>query len=664
MNVKLHFLVSIFLGGFLTVNGQNTAMKSKMFTQYEKNDKIKLEKFAGDIAKTYNTARLESRAKELGKPLTFKDIKGNNVFAVGVNKLGDIIYLTTYNSGSRVMSNVNDIAPDGELGLHLDGEGVTIGLWDGDVALGTHREFVENSQSRVIMNEIPFTDKSSQSGFVSNRAHATHVAGTIGAAGVDDKAKGMAPKATITSYNWDNDIIEMLNEAEKGLLVSNHSYGLSAYNEYGQEIPVYYYGSYDDRSVDADVITSKFRYYLPVLAAGNDGWMYPNLKPNRNKGGNHLLLGMNMSKNAVSVAAVEPYAQYPGAANVKLALFSSTGPTSDFRIKPDISAKGVEVFSTNFISKNNTSSYKFENGTSMAAPAVTGIVGLWQQWAIEYNAMPYLSSTIKAIMIHSALEAGNAPGPDHRFGWGVIDARKGVELMIDAKEERNVVLEENELNQSEQYSRSFKVGPNGTMFKATIAWTDPEGRFDVSNFNEEHVKDNPLLVNDLDLRVYKDGVEFLPWRLNKDFKLLEVVKGDNEVDNVEQVEIEFPEEGEYEIVVSHKGSLKDNLQAYALILSTDAEIIVDEIIEPVKELVIWPNPVVNDMHIMLPTGNDFDLLEVTIFDANGRMVSREVIRDISNQDEVVISTASLEKGLYFVEMKNSKIKKMDKIIKK
>ena len=46
---------------------------------------------------------------------------------------------------------------------------------------------------------------------------------------------------------------------------------------------------------------------------------------------------------------------------------------------------------------------------------------------------------------------------------------------------------------------------------------------------------------DLDIRVFKDGVEYKPWRLNKDFMNLYPEKGDNVVDNVEKVEIDIPQ---------------------------------------------------------------------------------------------------------------------------
>lgn len=667
MNIKLHFILSVFLGGFFTVSAQDAVVRTKIATLSNK-DKIKFERFVAKANETYSLDNVKFRTAELGYPMSYKDVRGNIVYAVGVNSFGDIIYLSNFNSRSRAISNVNSIAPDGELGLNLDGTGMNIGIWDGDVALASHIEFAGSPTSRVQMKDTPRTNSSLSRENIEARQHATHVAGTVGASGVDVKAKGMAPNATIISYNWNNDAAEMIAEASKGLLVSNHSYGTPATNEYGiQVVADYYFGAYEDRAAEIDGITYMNRYYLPIQAAGNDGW-YGNIKPNKNKNGNELILSSSTAKNNVVVAAVEVVSTpYTNPNSIELAIFNSNGPTNDFRIKPDIAAKGVDVFSSSF--KNNTiyNYYESMDGTSMAAPGVTGIVGLWQQWAIAYNNMPYLSATIKAIMINSAMEAGDNVGPDHKFGWGLIDARKGVEVMIDAKAKRNAIVEELTLNDKETKSVKFKVGPNGTMFKTTIAWTDPESEVKNSNFSEAYVKQNPLLVNDLDLRVFKDGQEFLPWKLNKDFDNLVVLKADNDVDNVEQVEIESPSEGVYEIVITHKKSLKGNMQDFSLVATTDAEII--DIVDPgvvgaSDKFIFYPNPVGEYMDVKTPKDATESNTQITIFDVNGRLVGKKTIEHVDLKEGNRVDMTGLNSGVYFIEFKNGSIKAMDKMVKK
>lgn len=56
--------------------------------------------------------------------------------------------------------------------------------------------------------------------------------------------------------------------------------------------------------------------------------------------------------------------------------FSSWGPTDDGRIKPDIVADGVSVFST---TATHDSSYGYKSGTSMATPNAAGSLLLLQE---------------------------------------------------------------------------------------------------------------------------------------------------------------------------------------------------------------------------------------------------------------------------------------------
>ncbi len=54
--------------------------------------------------------------------------------------------------------------------------------------------------------------------------------------------------------------------------------------------------------------------------------------------------------------------------------FSGWGPTDDGRIKPDIVAKGVSVYSS--LGNANNNSYASWQGTSMSGPMVSGSIGL------------------------------------------------------------------------------------------------------------------------------------------------------------------------------------------------------------------------------------------------------------------------------------------------
>src|SRR5699024_9611611 len=108
--------------------------------------------------------------------------------------------------------------------------------------------------------------------WTSNSHHATHVAGTIGAYGVDPDAKGMAPMANIITYDWTNDTQEVMAAAQNGLLISNHSYGTRIKSDQGNMlVPEWMPGKYTGFARDWDVIAYNMPYYLAVFSAGNEG---------------------------------------------------------------------------------------------------------------------------------------------------------------------------------------------------------------------------------------------------------------------------------------------------------------------------------------------------------------------------------------------------------
>src|SRR5690606_27395218 len=125
------------------------------------------------------------------------------------------------------------------------------------------------------------------------------------------------------------------------------------------------------------------------------------------------------------------------------------------------------------------------------------------------------AATVKALMAISADEAGTADGPDHRFGWGLINAKRGAEIIRDSRPNVNKVgttmIEELELVNGASYE--IKVETDGTMpLKAAIAWTDPASVV-ISGLDT----DTPALVNDLDLRIIRpNDQEIMPWALRSE----------------------------------------------------------------------------------------------------------------------------------------------------
>src|SRR5690606_29791666 len=87
-------------------------------------------------------------------------------------------------------------------------------------------------------------------------------------------------------------------------------------------------------------------------------------------------------------------------------------------------------------------------------------------------------------------------------------------------------------------------------------------------YTTQHNDRTPKLVNDLDLRVSDGLLTYYPWKLDVNNPSAAATKGDNTLDNTEQVVIENPIPGHtYTITVSHKGNLVNNQQVFALVAS-------------------------------------------------------------------------------------------------
>ncbi|HMK07245.1 MAG TPA: S8 family serine peptidase, partial [Flavobacterium sp.] len=493
-----------------------TELSKKYKAEFQRNRKL-----AEQLAKKYNWQYI------IKDKYTYSEL-------IGVTENGKPIYYSTYNEGAGITSRANKLYTGGGLGLNIHGENMVTALWDAGSGLVTHQLFGGRIHT---MDDCP-----------STHPHATHVAGTI--IGSDlfqgGHARGMAFKANLNSYDWDNDDSEVATAAASGLLLSNHSYGYSAFS-----IQDYQWGKYDSKSRNYDDIMFNAPYYQFVCAAGNSRGSF-----NMNKNGYDLLSGMGLAKNGITVAAVAEVLNYTGPASVQMSPTSSWGPADDGRIKPDICAKGMNTFSA--IDSSN-SSYEYLSGTSMAAPSVDGTLLLLQQYFNQVSGTFMRASTLKALMIHTADETGLNPGPDYSFGWGLINAEKAANVITEKGLESYIL--ENTLTQNDTFSIDVNaIGAEPLI--ATLCWTDPKGSLHSLNVDDA----TPDLVNDLDIRITQDGSTFYPWKLSRANPTNAAVKGDNIVDNVERSEIANPT-GNYTITVSHKGSLQNGLQKYSLIVS-------------------------------------------------------------------------------------------------
>jgi hypothetical protein len=529
-----------------------------------------------------NLKKALALVKEKGWAASFKTKENGIAFLMGVNDLGLPIYYSTENNTiAAATTGVNKLWTGLGLSGSMDALKGKVGVWDESTILGTHQELA----GRVLYKDgaSAFSD------------HSTHVAGTIIASGVNPLAKGMAYGAQqLVGYDFYNDESEMSAEAA-GLLLSNHSYGEISgwyYNsdktrwefmgKWGDNED-YKFGYYDLSTQMFDSISYNAPYYLIVKAAGNNRsqtgpavgqpyYRYDASGAMVNAGNRGSDMSSNNSydilptyataKNIMTVGAVYGINNgYSKSSDVIMSSFSSWGPTDDGRIKPDIVADGVSVLSS---TAGGNDTYASLNGTSMATPNVTGSLLLLQEYYAKLNGGNFMrAATLKGLAIHTADEAGDAPGPDYRFGWGLLDVAKGADV-IKSNNAGTHRIYEKVLNSGETYTTTVVASGAGPLV-ATISWTDPKGSVDFTNLLNNKT---PKLVNDLDIRVIAGTNTYMPWILDPANPTNAATTGDNYRDNVERINIDNPIPGmTYTIVVSHKNTLARGSQAYSLFLS-------------------------------------------------------------------------------------------------
>jgi serine protease AprX len=529
-------------------------------------------------------------------------------------------YYTTYNNASAITIGVNELYSTGSLGLNLTGSSMFAGVWDGGKVRDSHVEF----KGRVSIVD--------GSGSLSD--HATHVTGTIIASGVSPLRRGIAYQANALTNDWNSDIDEMTNFASQGYLVSNHSYGYALTPSSSKSI----FGSYDDSSQEIDDISNTFPYYQVVYAAGNDRSDFT-LPQIQDKLGYDMLSGASCSKNSIVVAAIDKVVNYLDNTSVIMSTFSNYGPTDDGRVKPDIAAQGVGISSTT--SSTNTS-YGVNNGTSMAAPAITGLILLLQEHYNNLNFSKYMkASMVRGLILHTANEAGSGLGPDYEFGWGVANGKKASQVISNAN--RSNIFEMNVLNQNSVFTKTM-TNNNVQSLNITICWTDPTGNQNTPGIIDERTS---RLINNLDLKVFKDGVVYYPWKLDVNNPQSPATNAsDNDVDNIEKIFIENAVPGTYTIQVSHKGSLLNGNQEFALIADGQNGLtLASSDFEKDNSIKLYPNPVQENLFFDLP--ESFSPSDIEIYDISGKL-----IRIFKYEEKNSLKVGDLNSGVYIVKFIN------------
>lgn len=335
-------------------------------------------------------------------------------------------------------------------------------------------------------------------------AHSTLMATIIAGGGNSFlTGRGTAWASKLTSSSFLN-IFPDPNSYFDSLAISvqNHSYGIdSIENFYGPIATAY------------DLQASQIPHLLHVFSIGNLGQGTPP------KGAYaHIPAYANMTgefktaKNVLTMGVVDSFGIIDP--------FSSHGPTFDGRIKPELVAFGID-------------------GSSAAAALATGSSLLLQQAYWEARATLPPAALVKALLINGAKDLG-PPGVDHRYGYGNLDVFQSLETLLSGHYiSDTLAFEENQ-------SHFIQLPEGVEQFKLTLVWNDPPAAIHAEK----------ALVNDLDLEL-RLAAHQQTWRPqilstfpHSDSLALGARSGLDHLNNVEQIVVDQPAAGTYEININ------------------------------------------------------------------------------------------------------------------
>lgn len=398
------------------------------------------------------------------------------------------------NNKSKVLDRANVLQSSIAGGRNLRGEGVVIGIGD----------------ESNLLRHVDFTGRLINHAALSAGDHGVLVAGVAAGAGLlQEKYAGHMPKAKIVSQEFSKILAYAPAYIQDyNMVITNNSYGNSA--------DCQTFGIYDLYSRVMDEMALAYPHLQNVFAAGNSGSSnclpYP--------AGYHTVFGSYQSaKNVISVGNVSELGIVSAG--------SSKGPVADGRIKPEIMAQGVNVYSSYPVNI-----YGPTSGTSMAAPAVSGGLGLlYQRYRQLHANTDPANGLMKALLCNGATDAGN-PGPDYLYGFGRMNLLRSVNML------ENNNFFESTVNAAASTTHTVTLPAGIAQLKVMLYWNDEPAAMLSSH----------TLINDLDLEVDDpSSVTTLPFILDTLPANVanSATRGADHINNIEQVVIDNPGAGTY-----------------------------------------------------------------------------------------------------------------------
>ena len=397
--------------------------------------------------------------------------------------------------------------------------------------------------------------------------HGTHTSGSVAGdagttstptAGNWNVGDGMAPNAQILFQDIGDDATGCLSGVggqhmweqarAAGAYISNNSYGSG------------YSGAYSAGDYEVDETTWLNEDFLIAFSAGNNG------------SGASTIGHPGHSKNALTVGALNH------GDSTTVVSFSSRGPTSDGRRKPDIQAPGSAIVSASGNDEdalaNGGTTTKAMSGTSMSSPTTAGAAALMRQYFTDgyyptgvktaANQRKPLGAEMKATMLNGTAFIPLTPG--FAAGWGRVWLDNNLYFGSEtaSRDLRNFAYPNaSGIANGETHTYQVQVG-TGQEFRATLVWNDPPAG----------LATGVSLVNNLNLEVQEGANVYLGNVFSAAGATSVSTAGGtaDALNNVEQVRFTAPVAGTYSIRVvgsnvPGNGLRYSDRQGYALAIS-------------------------------------------------------------------------------------------------
>lgn len=426
--------------------------------------------------------------------------------------------LSGYESGTKVMGFASIWAQG------YTGQGQMVGVADTGLDIGNtagiHGDFVDAVQAGYVYGIGAKT-------WDDPMGHGTHVAGSVlgRGKGLDGSLKGGAHSAMIVPQGMWSPIIDNLTVPAKLGAMFEAAYKEGARIHTNSWGAARNFGAYDSMAQQVDEFMWAHPDMLVLFAAGNSGEdMNKDGRIDENSIGspatakNTLSVGASENLNSVGGIqrmakelnggatkwGVEPIASSKLSDNANgVAIFSSRGPTTDGRTKPEIVAPGTNILSARSHVPTADpmwgaydADYTYAGGTSMATPLTAGAAAVTRQVLMEkFKIAAPSAALIKAVLMHTAFdmfpgqygtqvatqELQRRPNSDEGYGRVDMDAL--------SKMTTATVAMDSSVAQGEAVDKSVTV-KNGTLL-VNLVYTDAPGTPSAG----------AALVNDLDLMV-------------------------------------------------------------------------------------------------------------------------------------------------------------------